>query len=193
MRYVGSQRIETERLILRKVELSDAPIMFKNWQSDERVTKYLSWKPYPNVDYSYRIAENWISMYNNLDFFLWLIVEKETNTPIGTIGVGRHEDDWSSAEVGYCIGYDWWNNGYTTEALKSVINYLLYKVGIPEVTCWCDRENRASAVVMQKSGMEFKCTKRDYFVREDYVCDMLVFSIKRKSLFEKIVNDWGIS
>ena len=66
-------------------------------------------------------------------------------------------------------------------------------MGIPEVTCWCDRENRASAVVMQKSGMEFKCTKRDYFVREDYVCDMLVFSIKRKSLFEKIVNDWGIS
>ena len=70
MRYVGSQRIETERLILRKVELSDAPIMFKNWQSDERVTKYLSWKPYPNVDYSYRIAENWISMYNNLDFIV---------------------------------------------------------------------------------------------------------------------------
>ena len=191
MKYVGSQRIETERLILRKVELDDAPIMFRNWQSDERVTKYLSWKPYPSVDYSYKVAENWISQYHNLDFFLWLIVEKETNTPIGTIGVGRHEDDWSSAEVGYCIGYDWWNNGYMTEALIAVIEYLLYKACIPEITCCCDRENKPSAHVMQKAGMSFKCTKRDYFVREDYICDILVFFIKRKSLFEKILNEWG--
>ena len=189
MKYCGTQEIKTDRLILRRVELADAPIMFQNWQSDPRVTKYLSWKPYQSVQDSYGVTEKWISLYYYLDFFLWLIIEKETNTPIGTIGVGRHEEDWRSAEVGYCIGYDWWNKGYVTEALESVLNYLLYKVGIPEVTCWCDRENKASFHVMQKAGMSFKCTKRDYFVRDDYICDMLIFNKRRKSLFEKLKED----
>ena len=40
MKYCGTQEIKTNRLILRRVELADAPIMFQNWQSDPRVTKY---------------------------------------------------------------------------------------------------------------------------------------------------------
>ncbi|MDD5985055.1 MAG: GNAT family N-acetyltransferase, partial [Turicibacter sp.] len=39
----GTQRIETERLILRPFKLSDANDMFKNWASDDEVTKYLTW------------------------------------------------------------------------------------------------------------------------------------------------------
>ena len=191
MRYCGSQKIETERLVLRQVELSDVPQMYENWQSDERVTKYLSWVAYPNIEYSYQIVEKWISMYHNLDFFLWLIVDKERNIPIGTIGVGDYGENWEFAEVGYCIGYNWWGKGYTTEALKAVLNYLMYKIGIPEIICCCERENKASARVMQKAGMQFKCTKRDCKIREDYVCDILVLNIERKKLFEKILEELG--
>ena len=39
----GTQLIETERLILRPFTLSDANDMFKNWASDDEVTKYLTW------------------------------------------------------------------------------------------------------------------------------------------------------
>ena len=40
----GTQRIETERLILRPFKLSDANDMFKNWASDDEVTKMLDIK-----------------------------------------------------------------------------------------------------------------------------------------------------
>ncbi len=188
MKFLGSKVLLTERLILRPVTLSDTPTMYINWQSDERVTKYLSWKPYPSLEYSYEVSKNWISRYSNYDFFLWLIVEKETNIPIGTIGIGHYASDWSSAEVGYCLGYKWWGKGYATEALKIVSSFLLNKVKIPELTCCCDRENLASARVMEKAGYKFRSVKKDFKVREDYICDILVFYMKRESFIDKIKN-----
>lgn len=41
MNFKGTERLETERLILRKLTLGDAENMFKNWASDDEVTKYL--------------------------------------------------------------------------------------------------------------------------------------------------------
>ena len=50
MRHMGSKRLETERLLLRPFSVTDAEIMFRNWASDERVTKYLTWQAYESVE-----------------------------------------------------------------------------------------------------------------------------------------------
>lgn len=42
--------IETQRFILRKFTIFDAEEMFKNWASDEDVTKYLSWDTHMSID-----------------------------------------------------------------------------------------------------------------------------------------------
>ena len=41
MDFRGTERLETKRLILRKLSIDDAENMFKNWASDDEVTKYL--------------------------------------------------------------------------------------------------------------------------------------------------------
>ena len=43
MNHKGTIKIETDRLILRRFTIDDAPDMFKNWASDPEVTKFLSW------------------------------------------------------------------------------------------------------------------------------------------------------
>ena len=50
MNYLGTVTLETDRLILRKTIESDAEPMFRNWASDERVTKYLTWQAYKSVE-----------------------------------------------------------------------------------------------------------------------------------------------
>lgn len=42
MKHCGTQRLETERLILRRFVIEDADAMYKNWASDDEVTKYLT-------------------------------------------------------------------------------------------------------------------------------------------------------
>ncbi len=41
MEHQGTKEIETERLILRKFTKDDAELMFKNWESDSKVTEFL--------------------------------------------------------------------------------------------------------------------------------------------------------
>ena len=43
MVHKGTKEIETERLILRQFNKDDAEAMFKNWESDSKVTEFLRW------------------------------------------------------------------------------------------------------------------------------------------------------
>ena len=49
MNHIGTKTIETNRLILRKFKRADSENMFKNWSSDSKVTKYLSWKAHNSI------------------------------------------------------------------------------------------------------------------------------------------------
>ncbi len=42
----GTQIIHTARLTLRRFTIDDAEAMYSNWASDERVTRYLTWRPH---------------------------------------------------------------------------------------------------------------------------------------------------
>lgn len=43
MRHAGTQEIETERLVLRRLTPEDAGMMYQNWANDPQVTKFLRW------------------------------------------------------------------------------------------------------------------------------------------------------
>lgn len=42
LHHKGTQKIKTERLILRRYNLSDAYNMYKNYATDKRVTRFLN-------------------------------------------------------------------------------------------------------------------------------------------------------
>ncbi len=44
-----TKKIFTNRLILRQDSISDASLAYKNWMSDEEVTKFLRWKAHKNI------------------------------------------------------------------------------------------------------------------------------------------------
>ena len=75
MKHCGTQRIETDRLILRKYVIEDAAAMYKNWASDKEVTKYLTWPPHANQKISQGVIEDWIKQYSNESYYHWTIVK----------------------------------------------------------------------------------------------------------------------
>ena len=64
MKNVGSNLIETKRLILRKVELSDAPKIFENWCSDPLVSKYVTWDMHKSLDDTIEYVKYKVDLYN---------------------------------------------------------------------------------------------------------------------------------
>lgn len=44
MKNIGTKLLETDRIILRRANLDDASAMFKNWGSDPKVSRYVTWR-----------------------------------------------------------------------------------------------------------------------------------------------------
>ena len=104
MEHKGTVRLETERLILRRHEICDAEIMFKNWVTDKEVTKYLIWQPHKDVEETRQILQEWVDSYEKNDFYFWTIELKSTHELVGDISVVNLDEETESLELGYGIG-----------------------------------------------------------------------------------------
>ena len=121
MKHCGTKQLETERLILRRFRPKDAATMYKNWASDDEVTKYLTWPTHSSIEVSEFVINDWVNSYNKDDFYQWAIVPKDNNDePIGSIGMVDSNEDLSIAHIGYCIGRNWWHKGITSEAMNAM-------------------------------------------------------------------------
>ena len=77
MNHKGTIQLETERLILRRFTIDDAPVMFKNWASDPEVTKFMTWPTHKDVGVSRWVLDSWIPSYEKDDYYVWAIILKE--------------------------------------------------------------------------------------------------------------------
>ncbi len=163
LNHKGTKIIETERLILRPYRSSDAEPMFKNWASDREVTKYLTWNAHRSVSETEAVINSWLAEYNELSRYNWIIVLKELGEPVGSIDVARIYGNTDTAEIGYCLGRQWWNKGIMTEAFKAVIKYLFEEIGISQIRAEHAASNTASGRVMEKCGLVYEGTLRRFF------------------------------
>ena len=104
MNHKGTVVIETERLILRPFVDEDAQAAFNNWESDERVTEFLRWPTYHDVEDTKRIIHEWVQQYADPTYYQWAIVLKSLNEPIGSISVVDQDEKTDKVHIGYCIG-----------------------------------------------------------------------------------------
>ena len=156
MKNIGTQKIITDRLILRRFTVNDAEDMFHNWANDSEVTKYLRWPPHLNVDVSRKLLNEWSSSYSDLAYYAWAITLKENHMVIGSIGIMDVSENDERGEIGYCIGKNWWGNGVMTEVLKAVISFGFHQVGFNRLEADHSINNPASGRVMQKAGMVYE-------------------------------------
>lgn len=77
MNHKGTILLKTDRLILRKFVMEDADIMYKNWASEDEVTKFLTWPTHSDVEVTKAVLRSWIENYNKADFYNWAIELKE--------------------------------------------------------------------------------------------------------------------
>lgn len=180
MEHRGTRQIETARLVLRMAQMTDAEPMFRNWASDSEVTKFLTWPTYQSIDNARFVLDLWTKEYEKQNFYQWMIVLKEINEPIGSISVVQLRDDIAQAEIGYCIGRNWWHRGIMTEALSAVIEFLFTDVGMNRIEAKHDTNNPHSGDVMKKCGMKYEGTSRESGRNNQGICDVAQYAILRK-------------
>jgi len=167
MNHRGTQKLETERLILRRFCKNDAEDCFNNYAADEELYRFIS-DTAKTRDY---IDNEWLASadeaYAEDDAYYWAIVEKHENKVIGEIFVDDYGTSNCWCELDWKIGRAYWNKGYATEAAKEVIAYLFNTVGFHRIQAKCTAENIGSERVMQKLGMSREGVLRAFFHGKD--------------------------
>lgn len=175
MKHLGTKRIETERLILRRFTVEDAESMYRNWASDPEVTRFLMWPTHQSVEDSRKVLGEWVASYENEDKYEWCIAKKENDEPIGSIGAFNYNEKVSSLEIGYCISKAYWHQGITSEAMAAVMAYLLEEVGVSRIESRHDPRNPHSGDVMKKCGLKYEGTRIHADWNNSGICDCALY------------------
>jgi ribosomal-protein-alanine N-acetyltransferase len=174
MQHRSTQPIDTQRLILRPFVINDCDDALANWAFNKKVQDEYGEPVYSTIAEVRQLIENWIKQYDNNDFFRWAIVEKQGGQNIGQIAFCKVYTDCKTAEIEYCIGENYWGNGYAGEALKAVIYYTFLNTDFVKLEAFHRAENTKSGRVLEKSSMKIvdnvERFKRDNLSPHGEVC-----------------------
>jgi len=180
LKNLGTVSIETKRLLLRQYRIEDANAMYKNWASDNEVTKYLVWPAHKSEEVSKQYIEYLIRNYENKEVYDWGIELKEIHQVIGSISVVQQNPEIESVQIGYCIGKPWWRLGITTEAFQAIIQFFMEEVGINRIEARHDINNISSGKVMEHCGLKLEGVHRQADKNNQGICDAAWYALLRE-------------
>ena len=162
--------LPTPRLLLRPFVATDAGRV-QHLAGHERVAAGVASIPHPYPDGE---AERWIAGHEKLwqdEAFATFAVCTHADATDGEAGVNligcmsvmtrlKHR----RADLGWWFGVDYWNRGYCTEAARAVLAFAFDVLDLHRVGAAHYGNNPASGRVMQKLGMRYEGTARDFFL-----------------------------
>ena len=152
--------IETDRLILRGMRVSDAEDMFA-YAHDPEVTKYLTWDAHASVDVSREYLTYVGQRYRTGDCYDWAVVSRADGRMIGTCGFTRMLFSDDAAEIGYVLNPAYQGQGLMTEAVSAVLRFGFDNLPLHRIEARFMQENLRSRRLMERVGMQFEGYARE--------------------------------
>ena len=151
--------LETDRLLLRPLELSDAEAMFAMDRNPE-VHKYLWQTPVQKVAEVIKVIHYVNEQYERNNIGRFATILKETGEFIGWTGIKFVDDHVENGntnffDYGYRLNANFWNQGYATEATYAWLDYGFKEMHIDKINAYTHAQNGASNHVLHKVGMKF--------------------------------------
>ena len=168
--------IETDRLLLRRVNVSDQHEIFF-LRSDAVVLKYLDKEPSPSIAETVQYIEKIGDLIVHNESILWGITLKGNPKIIGTICFWRMMKEHFRAEIGYVLHPAFQAKGIMHEAITAVLHYGFNTMKLHSVEARVNIENSASIRLLENSGFVREgYFKEDFFFRGQFL-DTGVYSI----------------
>ncbi|CAM3839284.1 GNAT family N-acetyltransferase [Parendozoicomonas haliclonae] len=144
--------LETERLILRPLAVSDAQHIFDSWTSCPVVTQYMIFDQHENVQETI----DWLTFeqanYDNDHVYTFGLVLKETGELIGSGGLSWEDDCFY---IGYILSQNNWYKGFAKEAASRMIEFAKNDLGASKIIGRHANGNAGSEKILHNLGFEF--------------------------------------
>jgi ribosomal-protein-alanine N-acetyltransferase len=181
-------KLFTDRLILRDYIADD----FQNYHrilSDNKVMYYLQGIKTKNID---ETKENFAKVINDQSseerkFYHFEVEDKITNEFVGSAGYTVIENTpyGKLVHMGYFIMEKYWNKGYTTEAVKKMIEFAFDENNVYRIHTGCFKENKFSEKIMQKCGFIKEAEFKEYMSHDGQIKDRVEYRLLKREWNKK--------
>ncbi len=175
--------IESEDIILKKIEASDTDDFF-SIHSSEDVYRYIPGKAKKNA----KTVENMIRHYER-DFnkkkmiFLGIYLKKSKTKLVGIAEMFDIDSKVDSITIGYRLHPDYWGHGIATKSTNMMVDYLFKTIQVNRIQGFVMPENIKSAQVLKRNGFKLEGMLREsQFWKDKGVVDLQVFSLLKSDL-----------
>ena len=174
-------KLETDRLILRPFEKSDAPLVCA-LRSPEVTYNLLS------DTQSEDEAASWVSKarksVSKKQGYPMAVILKEDGRLMGLCGLFRVSWEHMQAELIYWLGKEFWGKGYMTEAARRMVQFGFEELGLERISAGCFVRNKASARIIEKLGFPFEGLDRHAYTKDGEFLDELRFGMLREDFIK---------
>jgi diamine N-acetyltransferase len=176
--------IRGEKVVLRPVDLKDAPNLTK-WLNDKEVTAYLPfWMPA-----TVKAEEEWIKAEDPR--MTRFAIDTSDGTHIGQCTLrasGGHE---RVSEVGLFIGEkEYWSQGYGTDAVLTLCTFGFAYQNLDRIALHVVADNAAAIRSYEKAGFQHEGRLRRHRFVHGCLSDLVVMGILREEFRERFPERW---
>ena len=171
--------IRTERLLIRPFQADDA-VGLAERRNDPEVALYQDWiVPYP-MELAEKLVLELVAMDGpqNDEWWMAAVCDIDSGEVVGDLALHLGQNE-RTAEVGYTLATENWGNGYAVEALEALVEYLFGDLGVTRVFGMLHPDNRASAMVLERTGFLFEGHTKSSFWEGDEVSDDWIYGLTR--------------
>jgi ribosomal-protein-alanine N-acetyltransferase len=173
--------IDGERVRLRPPRMSD----FGAWLELRRASRAFlqPWEPtWPADDLTRAAFRRRLSIYaRDLDLgqgYAFFVLRKSDDRLVGGVNLRDvRRGVAQSGAIGYWVGAPYARQGYTLDAVRTVVAFAFHRLGLHRIEAACLPENQASHRLLLKAGFEEEGRARGYLKIDGRWADHLLFGM----------------
>lgn len=147
--------LETERLIIRKLTIEDAPFFFE-LVNDPDWIRFIGDRKVKTVDDAQDYLTNRIfKSYETFGFGFYAVVEKTNQQVMGISGFVKR-DELEHVDVGFAFLPKGRGQGFALESTQALINYGVNSLNFETILAIANNDNKRSHNLLKKLGFRFK-------------------------------------
>jgi len=146
--------LETERLVLRKIEEGDAVLQDRLLNTKAVMAHLGGVKELHELEAKHAKS---MALFAREGFGFMMLIEKASGELVGHAGMKRVDNENAANlgdhEIGWLIRESRWRMGYAYEAMRAVVDWAFRSIDVPHLVALTSEQNVGSWRLMEKLGM----------------------------------------
>ncbi|GAA0313965.1 GNAT family protein [Oceanobacillus sp. FSL W7-1281] len=170
------EELFTKRLVLRKMQTSDANALFHIW-SDPAVAAFMNISAFTHESQAIEMINTLNELAETNQAIRYSVIDLKSQEIIGSCGFNAINLENARVEIGYDIAKAHWGNGYAPESIQVLIHEAFENLGINRIEAKVEPANVNSVKVLKKLGFSFEGTLRQYEKVNKGFVDIQMYSL----------------